>query len=62
MLSIERNICICVHMYIYLYQLRNYEYIIYLHVKVSDFSVSLLCLSMHVAATRALTSVRNSGL
>jgi len=61
-LSIEHNICICVHMYIYLYQLRNSEYIIYLHVKVNDFSVSLSRLSMYVAVTRILTNVRNSGL
>jgi hypothetical protein len=62
MFSIERAVCICLYMYIYLYELRRYDYIIYLHMKVSDFSVSLLCLSMYVAATRILSSVRNNGL
>jgi len=30
--------------------------------KVSDFSVPLLCLFMYIAATRILPSVRNYGL
>jgi hypothetical protein len=64
MLSIEHTVCICVYIYIYIYiyELCNYEYIIYVHMKVINFFVSFLCLSMFVAATRILSSARNSGL